>query len=276
MGWIEDNIDKILLGGAGAGMLAAGYNDLGAIGQKAYNEMVGYEGEAGYVPGLADKLKTDMEFKPYTVTSATGGQFGMTQGEDGQFDYNMSLSPEEQAFQQQQLGNASMFFNQAAMPVADREMEVYNRMRSAMSPEEERQRLSLEQRLFNQGRGGVRTAQFGGTPEQLALAKAQEEAKNSAMLNAMQFAGQEQQRYGQMGQGMLASSFVPQAQLISALQPGMTAAERARMAQEQQAQTYGETYATGLEALLQSGLGQASMLGGAGANMLGGLFGGTE
>ena len=73
-----------------------------------------------------------------------------------------------------------MFFGQAAAPIAQREQDVYNRMRTAMSPEEERQRLALEQRMAAQGRSGVRTAQFGGTPEQLALAKAQEEAQNRA------------------------------------------------------------------------------------------------
>jgi len=264
--WLKDNMD-LLGGAAGAGMLAKGYSDLGDIGQRAYEEF-------SAPGGLADRLSSDLEFKPYTVTSATGGQFGMTRGADGQMNYNMSLSPEERAFQQQQLSNASMFFGNAAMPVADREMEVYNRMRTAMAPEEERQRLQMEERMFNQGRGGVRTSMFGGTPEQLAMFKAQEEAKNNAMLNAMQFAGQEQQRYGQMGQGMLASSFLPQAQLVGALNPGMTAAERARMAQEAQAQGYGETYATGLEALLQSGLGRANMLGGTGANILGGALGG--
>jgi hypothetical protein len=260
-------LGDLIAAGGGAALLAKGYEDLGNIGDKAYNEMAG-------PGGLADKLSDRMEFKPYTVTSATGGQFGMSQGQDGQYNFDLNLSPEEQALQQSQLANAGMFFDQAAMPIADREQEVYNRMRAAMSPEEERQRLQLEERLFNQGRGGLRTSMFGGSPEQLALAKAQEEAKNSAMLQAMQFAGQEQQRYGQMGSGMLASSFVPQAQLISALQPGMTAADQARLAQQGQAQAYGETYATGLEALLQSGLGRSSMLGGAGANILEGALGG--
>jgi hypothetical protein len=67
-----------------------------------------------------------------------------------------------------------MFFNQAAMPVDQREQDIFQRMRTAMSPEEERQRLEMEQRMAAQGRLGVRTAQFGGTPEQLAMAKAQE------------------------------------------------------------------------------------------------------
>ena len=127
-----------------------------------------------------------------------------------------------------------------------------------------------------QGRTGVRTAQFGGTPEQLTLAKAQEEARNSAMLSAMQFAGQEQQRQSQLGSGMLAAGYVPQAQLLNALQPGMSAAERQREAMSEQAKSYGQTYASGLDALLQSGLGQASLAGGFGSSLasaaLGGLF----
>ena len=255
--------------GAGAALAKEAYDRLADIGEQAYQETAG-------PGGLADRMRGDLEFRPYALTSATGGQFGMTQGTDGSWNYNLSTSPEETAFQQDQLARAGMFLEQAAMPVAEREAEVFNRMRAAMSPEEERQRLALEQRLFNQGRGGVRTAMFGGTPEQLALAKAQEEAKYNAMLGAMNFAGAEQQRMAQLGSGMLAAGYVPQAQLISALQPGMTAAERQRMSQIQQAQGYGETYMTGLEALLQSGLGQASLLGGLGGQLfgesLGGLF----
>ena len=130
--------------------------------------------------------------------------------------------------------------------------------------------------MASQGRLGVSTAQFGGTPEQLAMAKAQSEAKNQAMLNAMQFAGQEQQRQSQLGTGMLAAGYVPQAQLLNALQPGMTAAERQRQAISEQAGAYGKTYASGLEALLQSGLGQADLIGSLGSGLassaLGGLF----
>ena len=97
------------------------------------------------------------------------------------------------------------------------------------------------------------------------------------MLNAMQFAGQEQQRQAQLGSGMLASGYVPQAQLLAALQPGMTAAERQRQSLSEQAGTYGQTYASGLQALLQAALGQANIAGGVGGNIarasLGGLFG---
>ena len=267
------------LGTAGLALAKKGYEDIGKIGTQAYQEFSGLRDEAGNLltPGLAQELQKMLEFQPYTVTSATGGRFNMVQDPaTGQFTYQLTASPEEQALQQQQLERAGMFFGQAAMPTAQREQEVYQRMRAAMTPEEERQRLALEQRLAAQGRLGTRTSMFGGTPEQLALAQAQEEAKNQAILNAMQFAGQEQQRLAGLGTGMLAAGYVPQQQLVTALQPGMTAAERARQAISEQAGTYGETYATGLEALLQSGLGQANLAGGFGSSIasaaLGGLF----
>jgi hypothetical protein len=271
-------LENLFGAGITAGGLALGldaYDKLGETGERAYQELAG-EG------GLADKLSGMFEFQPYTVTSATGGQFGMTQDpETGQMSYNLQTSPEEQAFQQQAMTDAEAYFTQARAPIAQREQDVYNRMLTAMSPEQERQRLEMEQRMASQGRLGVSTAQYGGTPEQLAMAKAQSEAQNQAMLNAMQFAGQEQQRQSQLGTGMLAAGYVPQAQLLNALQPGMTTAERQRQALSQQAGAYGETYASGLQALLQSGLGQAELGGSLGSSiaeqgvkgLLGGLFG---
>jgi len=279
-------LENLFGAGITAGGLALGldaYDKLGETGERAYQELSGYTTEGGeFVPGLADKLSGMLEFQPYTVTSATGGQFGMSRDpETGQMSYDITTSPEEQAFQQQAMTDAEAYFTQARVPIAQREQDVYNRMLTAMSPEQERQRLEMEQRMASQGRLGVSTAQYGGTPEQLAMAKAQSEAQNQAMLNAMQFAGQEQQRQSQLGTGMLAAGYVPQAQLLNALQPGMTTAERQRQALSQQAGAYGETYTSGLQALLQSGLGQAELGGNLGSSiaeqgvkgLLGGLFG---
>jgi len=262
--------------------------------------------------------------------------------ETGQMSYNLATSPEEQAYQQSLFGGASQLAQQATAPYdpryeelanqayggvgalmtqaqqaaldagamdrGAREEQVYGQLRALQSPEEERQRLALEQRMAAQGRTGVRTAQFGGTPEQLAMAKAQAEAQNQASLMAMQQSGAEQQQALQraaslqgltsgmfgMGtqaratprelqsmdmrnmQGMMAAGYVPQAQLLGALEPGMTAAERQRQALSEQAGAYGKTYASGLEALLQSGLGQADLIGSLGSGLassaLGGLF----
>lgn len=253
---------------AGLALAREGYKDIGDIGQQAYREMAGPE-------GIASQLQGMLEFQPYTVTTATGGQFGMTQDPvTGEMSYGVQMSPDEQALQQQLLSQSQQMYGQAAMPVADREQEVFQRMMTAITPEQERERLDLEQRLAAQGRLGVQTAQFGGTGEQLSLAKAQEEARNKAMLGAMQFAGDEQARQAQLAQGMLSGSYVPQTALLSALQPGMTAAEQRRAALSEQARTYGETYTTGLEALLQAGLGQAGIAGGFGTQLAGSALGG--
>ena len=272
--------DWLGLGGTTAGLTLAksAYDKLGETGEKAYQEFSGYTTEAGeYVPGLADKLSGMLEFQPYTVTSATGGQFGMSQDPvTGQMSYNLATSPEEQAFQQQAMTDAEAYFTQARAPIAQREQDVYNRMLTAMTPEQERQRLALEQRMASQGRLGTQTNMYGKTPDEFMFEKAQMEAQNQAMLNAMQFAGQEQQRQAQLGTGMLSAGYVPQAQLLNALQPGMTTAERQRQALSEQAGAYGETYASGLEALLQSSLAQANIAGGVGGQLgsaaLGGLF----
>jgi hypothetical protein len=194
----------------------------------------------------------------------------------GDLDFVLNLSPDERKFYEDRLTGAETMFTAAEQDVASREQAIYDRMRAAQMPEEERQRLALEERLRNQGRLGTRSAMFGGTPEQLALAQAQEEAKNQAMLTAMQFAGEEQQRQAALGSGMLGAAYIPQAQLLNALQPGMTTAEQMRQAQQAQATTYGQTYASGVDALLASGLGQANLAGGFGSSLastaLGSLF----
>jgi hypothetical protein len=267
----QENAARLGLGGLGASLALQSYEDIGGIGERAYGEFT----EEG---GLAEQLSGMLEFQPYTVTSATGGQFGMTQDPDtGQMQYGLQLSPEEQQLYQDQLQRAGTFFEQAAMPTAKREDQVYGRIRDSMLAEEERQRLALEERLAAQGRLGVTTGMFGGTPEALALAKGQAEALANARLKAMDFAGQEQQRLAGLGTGMLAAGYMPQAQLLSGIQPGMTAAEQRRQALSEQAGTYGQTYAAGLEALLTAAQAKANLAGGFGSNIaseaLGGLFG---
>jgi len=275
MDW--EDIERLIGGGAtaaGAALAYKGYEDIGDIGREAFERFsTGYEGQ----PALAERISGMLEFQPYTVTTATGGRFGMTQDPTtGEMQYGIQMSPEEQEFQRRRFEQSGMFFDQAAMPVAEREQQVFDRMMTAMSPSQERERLALEQRLAAQGRLGTQTAAFGGTPDALALAKAQEEARNQAILQAMEFAGTEQQRQAQLGTGMLGASYVPQAQLLSAITPGMTAAEQRRAAMSEQAKSYGETYAAGLNALLSAGLGQANIAGGFGSSLaegaLGGLF----
>ena len=285
-------IEDFIRGGAtaaGFALAEKGYSDLGDIGEKALKEFSG--GTVDPVTGmrtggLADVLEERLQFQPYTVTTATGSDFGMMQQpgqtlpdgtvSPGEMDYQLTLSPDEQAFYENRLKGAGGMFDAAEVSTADREKEVFERMMDAIRPQRERERLDLERRLQSQGRLGVETSMFGGTPEGLALAKAQEEAYSQNLLAAMNFAGQEQSRQAQLGSGMLAAGYVPQQQLIGSLQPGMTGAEQRRQAISQSTGAYGETYAAGLQALLSSALGQAGIAGGFGTSMasaaLGGLF----
>ena len=285
---VADNAGSLALGTAGLALVKQGYDRLGDIGDKGYERMSGTFSDTGELltPGLAQELQGMMEFQPYTVTTATGGQFGMAPGESsvdaagnvvpGEMNYQLDLSENERLFQDAQLGRAESMFGLAGVDPAAREQQVFQRMMDSINPQRERERLALEGRLQAQGRLGVQTSMFGGTPEGLAMAKAQEEAYSQNMLGAMEFAGQEQSRQAQLGSGMLASSYIPQSQLLNAVQPGMTAAEQRRQAISEQTQSYGETYATGLEALLQAAYGQANIAGGVGSSMttaaLGSLF----
>jgi len=255
----------IALGGAGLGLLYKGYEDLKDLGQTGLT--LGQE--------LAQTQLEQAAFRPYTVTTATGGRFGMMQDPTtGAMTYQLGMSPEEQAFQQGMFGGAGQFFQQAQVPTGDREAAIYERMRATMSPEEERQRLALEERLAAQGRLGVRTAQYGGAPEQFALAQAQEEARNRAMLGAMQQAQAEQMQQAQLGQQYLGASYIPQAQLLAALSPGQAAAAAQQQAQLYGTGLFGEATASGIEALLAGELGRARLLQTAGGGLLSGALGG--
>lgn len=270
--WLSDNAGALGLGGAGLAFAKQGYDQLGKIGERSYDA---YTGEGG----LADELRGMSEFQPYTVTSATGSQFGMGLGENGEMDYNLSLSGTEQDLQNEQMRRAESMFALAEQNPAAREQEVFQRMMDSINPQRERERYELEQRLQGQGRLGVQTSMFGGTPEGLAMAKAQEEAYSQNMLGAMDFAGAEQTRQAALGTGMLANAYIPQAQLLNAVQPGQTTAEQRRSQMATQTGAYGETYSTGLQALLSSALGQASQATSLGSGLatqaLGGLFGTT-
>ena len=139
-------------------------------------------------------------------------------GLGGQFMGAAAQQPTDIQALRQQYGNLA---SQAAMdvltPTAAREASVFERIRATQRPEEERQRLALEERLAQQGRLGVRTAMFGGTPEQLAMAQAQEEAQNRASLAAIQQAQAERQQALGTAQ-TLGGMFGQQATLGGALQ----------------------------------------------------------
>ena len=77
------------------------------------------------------------------------------------------------------------------------QQDIFNQLEALQASGREQDRLGLEERLFAQGRGGVRTAQFGGTPEQLAMAQAQEQARLGNAAQSYQLAQQSQNQASQ-------------------------------------------------------------------------------
>ena len=252
-----------LLGlGAGAAGVATAYDDLRDIGAQAKTE----------ADTLASEILPMSQFRPFTVTSATGGQFGVTPTTSGGTAANILLSPEERELQGMLMGQSQQFLGQAGLPMGQREADVYGRIRAVQAPEEERQRLALEERLAQQGRLGVRTSMFGGTPEALAMEKAQAEARNQASLMAMQQAQAEQAQSQQMGLAALGGAYVPQAQMLNLQQATQLYPQLQQQAQLFGAGQYGETKMTGIEAQLIAEQARANLVGGLGTGLLGGLF----
>ena len=188
-----------------------------------------------------------------------------------------AVAPDVSGIQQQALGGVGGFLTGAMAPMGAREADVYERIRATQRPEEQRQQLALEERLASQGRTGLRTAMFGGSPEQLALAQAQEEAKARASLSAIQQAQAEQLQQAGLAESMFglggraaglpqalqaaqlqnivasqAAQFQPEQQLLSSLTPAISIADLARTGQQLGAKTMAEANISGLEDLLQA------------------------
>ena len=174
----------------------------------------------------------------------------------------MTLSPQEQALQQQLFGGAGQFYQQAQAPIAQTEQDIYNRLYAVAAPQRERERLMTEERLAAQGRLGTSSAGYGGaTPEQLALANAQQEQLNRLGLQARGQALAEQQQAAYLGKGMFTQAYLPQAQQLNLLNAGVGSASLADIGRRFGTNLQAEAGLTGLDALLQSELGATNLTG---------------
>jgi len=263
-------------------------------------------------------------FKPFTVSTGLGPSISV--GQEGGVSVSMPESQMQAAKDiaraggQQLLGAIGPGTLQAEQEriqgmllgqgIDAAQQDVYSQLQALRAPEQERERLALEERLFNQGRTGVRTAMFGGTPEQLAMEKAIQEQQAADALTARQQAltergqtagliaqalglgGQQQALQAELGLGGLQAAFVPQQQALSLLGAAVPFSELATRAGLQGVVTQGELAGSGLQALT-AGYGEAaaterayleqlaqSLFGGGGDSLfgqvIGGLFGGGD
>ena len=174
---------------------------------------------------FAGQVSGQLNQQPYAAI----GQLGQQALGLGQQGLSTQAPSDVEALRQQYGQLAGQAAGDVLGSTAGREADVYERIRATQRPEEQRQRLQLEERLFNQGRSGVSTNMYGGTPEQLAMAKAQEESQNSASLAAIQQAQSEQRQALGTAQ-TLGGMFGQQAGLSSNLQ-GQSQARAAQLSQ---------------------------------------------
>jgi hypothetical protein len=196
---------------------------------------------------LGERVSQEAQFKPFTVTTGLGTTATTPEG-----SIDIGLAPEQQALQQQLIGQATGLFGQVGVSPAEAQSALYEQMRAVQRPEEERQRLALEERLLSQGRLGLQSAAYGGaSPELLAQETARQEAMARANLSARQQAMAEQQQALTAASGLLGAGYTPQQQALEALRIGTPVAGIAQAGQLAGTQLLGQTGLAGVESYLQ-------------------------
>ena len=197
------------------------------------------------------------QFVPFSVTSSLGGVQGTAEG-----GFDMNLSPEQQAMQDRLFGMSGSFLDELGGDPLERQQALYEQIRAIQRPEEERQNLALENRLLGQGRLGLMTSQYGGSPEQFAQALAQEQARNEAFYNAYgQSQADRQQAYG-LASGLMGLGYVPQQQLSELYKTATPTASLAQSGRETGA-------ALNVESMLQTLFDEQSGYGASGLDIIG-------
>jgi len=210
-------------------------------------EQLGREAQAG-MQALAQQVPEATEFKPYTVTSGLANIATTPEG-----GFGIGLSPEQEALQQQIMGQAGGFFSQLQADPAAVQADIYESIRATQRPEEERQRLALEERMLSQGRLGLGSAAYGGSsPELLAQETARQEAMARANLGAREQAMAEQKQAAGIAGGLLGAGYMPQQQALDLFGAANLPAQLQQKGLLAGAQLGSQLEQSGLEARLQA------------------------
>ena len=324
--WWKDNIQDTGVGGFLSGLFDTGANYAAA--QDVIDRLSKVGGTlAKSFPEIGQEAFEKSQFKPFTITSGTGTTSALTDPITGEFSgvsNTLSGPAATQTTGVQNIlsgmlggysgdrtgGMAGTIGNQAFGGVGNllssvtgdrgaREQQIYARIRATPTPEEDRQRQLLNDQLLSQGRLGLSTAMFGGSPEQFAQEKARAEAMNQASLAAMGQAGQERaqdlatatglfglgaqgsqlplQLQGMQGQNlaqMMGLQYMPEQMMLEQLGAGTNLASIADMGRRYGAGLFDESAGAGLEGLMNTELAKADFLKTIYSNALGG--GGDE
>ncbi len=264
---------------------------------------------------IGSEAQTASQFKPFTVTTGTGDTLTTTP-EGG---YNVGLGDRQKRFQtdlfnkfaadvnpygrpELQLTGASArgydpvyakamqgtqsLFAPVLQDPETRSQAIYELLRQTQIPDEQRQQALLDEALVNRGRQGMRTAMFGGTPEQLAMNKALQETQAATRLKAMEMAraeraddlGTQRALFDLSGAalaapeavkaaqlqnltGMLGLGYTPSQMAMGAIPAATDIASIADTGRRQGAGYLADTGIAGLQGMLQSEAARANLLG---------------
>ena len=186
-------------------------------------------------------------FQPYTVTSSLAT--GTTTPEGG---LRLDLSPAEQRRQQERFRQAEALYGTIGADPRRAASEYYENIRAAQRPEEERDRLAMQQGLFSSGRGGISSAQFGGTPEQFAFEKARAEAQLGAGAKARELALAERDQQLKAAGLLTEQAYQPQREAIDLFGASSVPSQIAGQGARTGAELASQAERSGIEGLIQS------------------------
>jgi|TARA_R110000751_G_scaffold3230_2_gene16233 hypothetical protein len=148
-------------------------------------------------------------------------------------------------------GNRSLTDPFDTSNLTTREDALYKQIQTMRQPGQVRDQLALDAKLFAQGRTGLQTSAYGGSPEQFAMEQAKLEQSGQDQLMAMQQARvdaanisdrrqmgigearQDRALSGDMAGAFLDASYQPTRELIGAMQPSLNMADMATTAGRQ-------------------------------------------
>lgn len=222
---------------------------------------------------FSDELSAQSKFKPFALTSNLASA-NTTLDAQGNPTLNMSLNPQMQAGQQAIFSTMGNMLGDIDQDQGVREGDIFSKLEALMQPSRDRDALNLEQRLFNQGRTGVSTSAYGGTPEQLAMQKAIEEQRGTSAVNAMTLANQERDANVANMASLGSTAMLPQEQLNRLMDYGIQVSDLVGLGDRQGASDATAMMQTGLESKIKASSAAADLKQLQMQNMLG-AFGGT-
>lgn len=217
---------------------------LGESGADAYKEVGDQALAMGEAAGETAVERT--QFQPYAVTSSLAT--AQTTPEGG---LRLDLSEAERQRQNQRFRQAEALYGTLGTDPRRMASEYYENIRAAARPEEERARRGLEQSLFTSGRGGISTAEYGGTAEEFGFEKALAEARLGAGAQARELALAERDQQLKAAGLLTDAAYQPQREAIDLFGAGAVPAQLAQQSYLTGAELASQLEQSGIEGFLQ-------------------------